>query len=201
MFPIADARKEGEVTDGFVTVAQFFHPADVVKAGVARARLEQAGIEARLSEENVASWLPHLMAATGGIKVLVREPDVPRALEILSEEFAPADAGEPVEEEIQDEDDDALTNIEATHEAALASSGDVACPECGSTDVVRKSFARTVTRVIVLAITVFLIVAVVIGALMPIALVIPAVVIPGVLRAAGRRYECWRCQHRWEKKD
>ena len=188
--------------EALVTVAEFYHPGGVVQADVARARLEQEGIGAWLAEESLSGLFPHLAAAGGGIKVLVRKADATHARAILMQARVLVEEsdveGERFELAAEDEEDE---DSEATDEGPHSSEEEVVCPECGSADVVRKSFARTATGIITITIVVFLVVAVVIGALRPVLLVIPAVLIPSVVRAAGRRYECWRCRHRWEEKD
>lgn len=179
--------------EALVTVAEFYYPGGTVKADLARARLQQEGIGAWIAEENLSGWFPHLTAAVGGIKLLVRASDASRAQAILLEEHAP--------DEMEIEDEDEPMDLEVADEAPPSDDEEVVCPECGSTDVVRKPFARSPTGILVIAITALLVVAVVVGALRPAVLVIPAVVTAGIAGASGRRYECWRCRYRWEKKD
>jgi hypothetical protein len=57
--------------------------ADVHSAAFLKSVLEGSGIEAIIPHESVSSILPHLVAASGGVRILVRAVDAERAAEIL----------------------------------------------------------------------------------------------------------------------
>ena len=67
------------------TVATFRSP---VEANLARNRLEAAGIEAFLADEETVGMVWHLTNALGGIKLQVGDRDVEEALAILAESEA-----------------------------------------------------------------------------------------------------------------
>ena len=68
--------------DKYVTIASF---GEVFRADIAMSKLEEAGIPTRVTDREIVAmeWL--LSNAIGGAKVQVREQDVGRALEVLSE--------------------------------------------------------------------------------------------------------------------
>ena len=84
---------DGEGDDGpWVTVATFWHPTE---AHLARLKLESEGIDCFLSDENIVTTYWLYANAVGGVKLLVREQDAPRAAELLrrgSAAIAEADA-------------------------------------------------------------------------------------------------------------
>ena len=63
-----------------VTLATFDNS---IKAELARSALANAGIDARLGDEDLATMLPSNMV--GGVKLIVREEDAERAIEIYRE--------------------------------------------------------------------------------------------------------------------
>jgi len=65
------------------------------EAEIVRNRLEAAGVQAFLGDEQTVGWLWHLGIALHGVKVMVAEADLPRALEILEEVQLPAAADRP----------------------------------------------------------------------------------------------------------
>lgn len=66
------------------------------EADLARLRLEYEGIRARLADEAIAGWVWHYSQAVGGVKVLVRAENWPRAVEILEgESETPPDESRP----------------------------------------------------------------------------------------------------------
>src|SRR5262245_51488297 len=106
------------MSNQLTTIATFWNP---VEANLARARVEDAGVEAALADEGVAgvNWL--LTSAVGGIKLQVREGDAERALEILAEVASPqaeaptsAEAEPPTEatEAAEEEREEPLTRRE-----------------------------------------------------------------------------------------
>lgn len=92
-----------------VTIRQF---RDVPIAEVARTALESAGIQAFLHDDNTIRMDWFLSNAIGGVKLLVRQEDVPAAEEILNlaplDKFPTGDGHEFVQPK---------------------------CPECGSLDI------------------------------------------------------------------
>jgi putative signal transducing protein len=73
------------MSDRLATVATFRSP---VEANLARNRLEAAGIEAFLADEETVGMVWHLTNALGGIKLQVGDRDVGEALAILAESEA-----------------------------------------------------------------------------------------------------------------
>ena len=53
------------------------------EASIVRCRLDAEGIRVKLDGEAMASWFWHLGSAIGGVRLLVDEDDIDRALEIL----------------------------------------------------------------------------------------------------------------------
>ena len=68
--------------DSFITIKTFTYPIDLA---VIRGRLEAEGIDCFAKDELVAQANPFLSNAIGGIKLQVRQRDLPRAIEILEE--------------------------------------------------------------------------------------------------------------------
>ena len=64
----------------WVSVASYDHPAE---AHIARQKMESEGIDAYLDNENLVATDFLLSNATGGIKLMVREPDVTAAQAVL----------------------------------------------------------------------------------------------------------------------
>jgi len=58
---------------------------DVNAANLLRSVLEGSGIEALIPHESFSSNFPHLVAGSGGVRILVRAVDLERAAEILRE--------------------------------------------------------------------------------------------------------------------
>ena len=77
------------MSDTLETVAAFH---DLTEAQGARAALEAEGIPAELRDENTGSIDWGLMPAMGGLRLQVRPADAPRALEILEQLSAIAEA-------------------------------------------------------------------------------------------------------------
>jgi hypothetical protein len=67
------------------------------EADVVRFRLELEGIPSRLADEAMAGWFWQYSNAVGGVKLLVRAEDLPRALEIMDSEAEAAAAALPFE--------------------------------------------------------------------------------------------------------
>jgi len=91
---VAEARADQERskdhdTDELVVVSTYLTPAE---AHLCRTRLEQGGIEAFISDEQISAIHFGFAVAVGGIKVSVRSTDVAAASAILEMEPAPADA-------------------------------------------------------------------------------------------------------------
>lgn len=64
------------------------------EAMIARALLESEGVMALAPDEHALSALPHVILGDGGYRLMVREQDLDRALEILREaQLAPAEEG------------------------------------------------------------------------------------------------------------
>ncbi len=57
---------------------------DYIEANIISSRLEQEEIVCWLKDENTATIIPFLSSSIGGIKLMVAEPQVDRALELLS---------------------------------------------------------------------------------------------------------------------
>lgn len=68
--------------DNFVTIMTFTHPTELA---VLRTRLEADGIECLVLDELTAQVNPFYSNAIGGVKLQVKESDVPRTIEILKE--------------------------------------------------------------------------------------------------------------------
>ena len=66
-----------------------------IEADMARNRLEASGVRAFLADEYTVGWLWHLGTGLHGVKVLVAESDLPRALEILEDFRQTGVQGEP----------------------------------------------------------------------------------------------------------
>ena len=56
-----------------------------IEAEEARLRLEQIGVQSVLMDETASKTTIGIWAATGGVRVMVREEDAPKAVKILSE--------------------------------------------------------------------------------------------------------------------
>lgn len=86
MASASDPSAKGDDGDGddrpprWVPVASYSHPAE---AHIARQKMESEGIESYLDNENLVATDFLLSNATGGIKLMVREPDVPAAEAVL----------------------------------------------------------------------------------------------------------------------
>ena len=68
--------------DNFVTIMTFTHPTELA---VLRTRLEADGIECLVLDELTAQVNPFYSNAIGGVKLQVKESDVPKTIEILKE--------------------------------------------------------------------------------------------------------------------
>ena len=92
----------------------------LAEAHLLRGILRQAGIEAVLADENVvwANWF--LISAVGGIRVQVRERDLPAALELLSQPLHAFPA--------------LAADAEPPAGPPRGAHGEPPCPECGSVD-------------------------------------------------------------------
>lgn len=101
---------------GLVTIAQF---RDLPEAGLAKSKLESAGITCFLDNEFTigANWL--YSNALGGVKLNVPEENAEEAKAML-EETTESIASEESEEHLEDS----------------------ACPICGSTEIEAKNFTR-----------------------------------------------------------
>jgi hypothetical protein len=64
----------------WVPVASYGHPAE---AHIARQKLESESIDAYLDNENLVATVWPLANATAGVKLMVREPDIPGAQSVL----------------------------------------------------------------------------------------------------------------------
>jgi hypothetical protein len=112
-----------------ITVAAF---SDSAHAHIARGFLEAEGIESEIADEHVVGvhWL--YSNAIGGVKLLVPETDVARALELLGRRS-----------EVSPE--------ESVEFRAVAGSGDQ-CPSCDSEDVVPSHLAERIKALTLLGI-------------------------------------------------
>ncbi len=54
-----------------------------VEAELAKSFLEDSDIEATVSTDDCGGWYPHLLFGTGGARLLVKEEEAQKALEIL----------------------------------------------------------------------------------------------------------------------
>jgi hypothetical protein len=68
--------------DNFVTIKTFTYPHEVA---IIRGRLESEGIECVTQDELMAQVNPFYSNAIGGVKLQVRERDLPQAIDILKE--------------------------------------------------------------------------------------------------------------------
>lgn len=104
------------MSGGLVTIA---HYRDVPEAGLAKSRLEGAGITCCLDNEYTvgANWL--YSNAVGGVKLSVREEDAEEAKAII------------------EENPEAITSEES--EGMLP---DSTCPVCGATEIETKNYTR-----------------------------------------------------------
>jgi len=104
------------MSGGLVTIAQY---RDLPEAGLAKSRLEGAGITCFLDNEYTvgANWL--YSNAVGGVKLRVRDEDAKEAKAII------------------EENPDAITSEES--EVMLS---DSACPVCGATEIDTKNYTR-----------------------------------------------------------
>jgi len=84
-----------KMSDDLRTVASFNTP---IEADIARNHLEAAGIQAFLADDQTIGWLWHLGTALQGVKLLVAESDLARAIETLQQtEALPAAEAPPAE--------------------------------------------------------------------------------------------------------
>jgi hypothetical protein len=100
-------RYERRVVSNLVTIAVYTH---VVEAQIARSLLVAHEVEAFVPDEHLATLNPHVLGASGGVRLQVGTLDAERALAILGD----------VDGEDQDEQDD-----EAHQDGP-------ACPRCGA---------------------------------------------------------------------
>ncbi len=110
--------------DRFVTILTFVYPHE---SGIPCSLLESEGIECFMRDEMTASVQPFYSNAIGGIKLQVRESDVQRAIEVLTEGGF---INEAEKKDLLGEDD-----------AGMKVSDGSTCPFCGSTEVVHKKSA------------------------------------------------------------
>lgn len=82
------------MADRLVTIATFDAP---TQAQIARGALEDAGIDAVLTDENTVTLFWSLSNAVGGIKVQVREADAERAVAVIEEALGPDEVVDPEE--------------------------------------------------------------------------------------------------------
>jgi hypothetical protein len=80
------------MAENLKTLAAFATP---IEADIVRNRLEAAGVQAFLGDEQTVGWLWHLGTALQGVKVLVAEADLPRALALLQNLQVPQAEGGP----------------------------------------------------------------------------------------------------------
>ena len=86
---MSDKLVTANLSDRLVTIATF---EIAPRAHVARAALEDAGIQVFVADEEIVGMDWMLSNAVGGVKVKVREADAERALAVLDARFA---SGEP----------------------------------------------------------------------------------------------------------
>jgi DNA-directed RNA polymerase subunit RPC12/RpoP len=110
--------------DRLVTILTFVYPHE---SGIPRSLLESEGIECFMRDEMTATVQPFYSNAIGGIKLQVRESDVQKAIEVLTEGGF-----------INEAEKKALMGEE---EAVTKVSDGSTCPHCGSTEIVRKKSA------------------------------------------------------------
>lgn len=92
----------GKQPGNLVTVAEF---SMVAEAHIVHGRLEEEGIPATITDENIVAMAWHLSQAVGGIKVQVAPQDVERARDLLAriESQSPPDESlEDVPDPVQD---------------------------------------------------------------------------------------------------
>jgi hypothetical protein len=110
------------MTDKLVTIATFWEPWE---AHLAKAKLDDHGVNCFLSGENFVATYWLLASADRGIKLKVAESDAPEAKKILEGIKSP-----------QAE--------EATDEGSQVQGENEVCPKCQSTDVEYERFSRKV---------------------------------------------------------
>lgn len=115
---------------GLVTIASF---SDLASAYIARSKLESAEIPCFLSDEYTVGVNCFYSGFVQGIDLRVNAADVAFARELLTEDVSSDNL-----EGLAPEDKELVPDLEA----ALLEPGPV-CPRCGSTDVVRRSWGRS----------------------------------------------------------
>ena len=123
-----DAGGGGDDDRPWVRVAAFWQPTE---AHLARLKLESEGIECFLSDENIVTTYWLYANAVGGVKLLVREQDAPRAAELLRQ-------GAPAVVAIANADGQPLYD------------GQDRCPRCGSDDIHSSRIDRRLTLLSIL---------------------------------------------------
>ena len=120
---------DGGGDDGpWVTVATFWQP---TAAHLARLKLESEGIDCFLSDENIVTTYWLYANAVGGVKLLARGQDAPRAVELLRR-------GAPAAAAIADADGQPLFD------------GQDRCSRCGSDDIHTSRLDRRLTLLSIL---------------------------------------------------
>ncbi|MGM0558434.1 MAG: DUF2007 domain-containing protein [Myxococcota bacterium] len=97
---------------------------DTMQANIAKGQLEESGIAARLSDEDMVNVHPLLGSAAGGVKLWVPESEASDAKELLEEATDDSDPLAPGDGEVLSlDDEDQLPDTILT------------CPKCGSQDI------------------------------------------------------------------
>ncbi len=104
-----------------ITIARFSHP---IEAHLSKTRLESAGIQCFIADENIvgANWL--YSNAVGGVKLRVRASDVKRAIGILRQ-----------------------GPVSSYSEGDTVDENEKRCPKCNSLDVYYENYARRLVYV------------------------------------------------------
>lgn len=96
---LADPEPGGAAELGEEKLAEVSRFMDVYQAQFAASVLEGSGIQSFLDNPFFASIAPHIVYASGGVRLYVRVGDLDRAIEVLESVSAAPKAGESTEEQ------------------------------------------------------------------------------------------------------
>lgn len=170
-----------ENPDELITIQTFVHPSEAYPL---MTRLQSEGIECILDGENTLNVMPFYSQAIGGVRLMVRSGDAPRALEIISKHG-------PQKVRVKTADQE---TIHADPEnAAYSVRAEEYCPKCESSSVFRKKFPSFKIILIILfaaGFISFMILQIYLPLVSLIVLLIPL--------AFGKKHRyCATCGHHW----
>jgi len=116
----------------FITVLTFTFAYEVA---IIRGRLESEGITCFVKDELTAQVHPFMSNAIGGVKLQVKESDLPHAIEILKE------TGYIKEQDLQVTPAASRLQKNVTEQDISAKERIIICPHCGSEEVVKSKKA------------------------------------------------------------